>query len=378
MAYDSARGKVVLFGGYYYDYNNLKSYYLSDTWEWDGKNWIKMQLSTSPSARREHAMVYDSARRKVVLFGGFYYDYSGGKSYYFSDTWELDGKNWTQIHPITSPPYRWRHAMACDFGQGKVSMFGGLGKGGLLSDTWEWDGKNWARIHLTKIPPARLAHTMAYDSVSGWMVLFGGNCVGGYLGDTWGKRRHNWVNFPFISSPSARYDHAMTYDSRMGYTLLFGGYGSFNGKQSYLSDTWKLTLNPKASFVSFGRGCTGSNKLVPLLRAKNLPCLGGTLVLELKNSPIMTWTFLSLGLQTVNFSLAPYGAPGCTLYNNLDFVFPNSTNLTGAWSLPHQFRIPADVNLLGGTIPMQVLLADKPANPLGITVSNAAKATIGF
>ena len=70
-----------------------------------GTNWrdISAASPTRPSGRYNHAMAYDRARAKVVLFGGL----GGG-----SDTWELDGDQWTQMAPNTSPPARDQHAMA--------------------------------------------------------------------------------------------------------------------------------------------------------------------------------------------------------------------------------------------------------------------------
>jgi hypothetical protein len=43
---------------------------LSDTWEWDGKNWSQIKTATSPSPRRSATMSYDSVRQRTVLFGG--------------------------------------------------------------------------------------------------------------------------------------------------------------------------------------------------------------------------------------------------------------------------------------------------------------------
>ena len=63
MAYDAARGRVVLFSG-------LSAQRLADTWEWDGGRWSQMKPATSPPFRSGHAMAYDPVRRRVVLFGG--------------------------------------------------------------------------------------------------------------------------------------------------------------------------------------------------------------------------------------------------------------------------------------------------------------------
>src|SRR5262249_42650455 len=43
------------------------------------------QVDPKPPARTSHALAYDSARSRTVLFGG----YDGGR--YLSDTWEWDG-----------------------------------------------------------------------------------------------------------------------------------------------------------------------------------------------------------------------------------------------------------------------------------------------
>jgi hypothetical protein len=54
----------------------------NDTWEWDGNNWIEQHPIVSPPARAQHALAYDSAHRSVVLFGGL------GINSYLNDTWE--------------------------------------------------------------------------------------------------------------------------------------------------------------------------------------------------------------------------------------------------------------------------------------------------
>lgn len=45
-------------------------YYVFDpTWEWDGSTWSEVRVF-GPVTRRSHAMVYDSLRSSIVLFGG--------------------------------------------------------------------------------------------------------------------------------------------------------------------------------------------------------------------------------------------------------------------------------------------------------------------
>ena len=71
---------------------------LSSAEAFDPTDWILTVPATSPPARMFHAMAYDSARGRVVLFGGF------RVSDYFADTWEWDGSAWARQTPATSPP----------------------------------------------------------------------------------------------------------------------------------------------------------------------------------------------------------------------------------------------------------------------------------
>ena len=53
-------GDVVLFGGDLGD----------ETWRYDGTSWAALTTATSPPGRSNHAMVWDSLRKRVVLFVG--------------------------------------------------------------------------------------------------------------------------------------------------------------------------------------------------------------------------------------------------------------------------------------------------------------------
>src|SRR5262245_24313140 len=65
--------------------------------------WVRVPIV----ANGEHAMVYDAARQRVVLFSGSLYESSG-------ETWEWDGASWLRREPATKPPGRTLHALAYD------------------------------------------------------------------------------------------------------------------------------------------------------------------------------------------------------------------------------------------------------------------------
>jgi hypothetical protein len=175
MAYDSARGVTVLFGGQLADGTSA-----GDTWEWDGTGggaWTQRAV-TGPSGRVFTAMAYDPVRNRTVLFGGT--NFYGAL---FGDTWEWDGATWTQ-RVVSGPAARSQLAMTYDAMRGVTVLFGGSGTS-VFNDTWEWDGTAWTQRVISG-PLARSGHAMAYDASQGVSVCYGGNVSGTLTQfDTW-------------------------------------------------------------------------------------------------------------------------------------------------------------------------------------------------
>ena len=135
MAYDPTRGELVLFGGYVFDGNE----YVRDdaTWVSDGLTWTLRTPEKSPPKRSLHHMAFDSARGKIVLHGGWGED---GKLY---DTWLWDGKEWTEVAPEHSPDLAGPH-MVYHAHRGTVFAMGVSSAGGAR--LWEWDGADWHQL----------------------------------------------------------------------------------------------------------------------------------------------------------------------------------------------------------------------------------------
>ena len=420
MAYDSARDRVVLFGG------TAASGNVSDTWEWDGTNWAQRYSIASPSKRTVHVMAYDSARGRVVLFGGL------NGSTLLGDTWEWDGSNWSQQSPVTNPSARYQHKMAYDSARGRVVLFGGIGIGGYRPETWEWDGTNWGQRNPATSPPARAAHAMAYDSARGRTVLFGGN-VGSsiFSSETWEWDGTTWSQRNPAASPLGRCNHAMAYDAARRRTVLFAG--SPNGPS--FNDTWEwdgslwiqrspaaippvnyfhamawdtvrsrvvlfggapqagpyfadtreyVALNP-ATCTSFGTGCPGSGG-TPALGSDqgSLPWIGDTFASRLSNlgpSASLNLPFLVLGDSKalwlgipLPLDLSFLNMPGCSLHTNPLVTFP-LTNLGGTalWAVP----IPNDPSYVGVSLFLQGAVTSPGANPFGMVMSNACELRFG-
>lgn len=98
MAFDAARGEVVLFG----DDRTDPLLEPPATWLWNGAGWRRAEPPTRPPPRISPAMAYDSIRRRVVLFGGL--DWSQQNPSFLDDTWEWDGATWIPRPTGIRPP----------------------------------------------------------------------------------------------------------------------------------------------------------------------------------------------------------------------------------------------------------------------------------
>ena len=204
MVYDSQRQRVVFFGG------EAQQGGTNETWEWNGESWTQMFPELSPpalfagnlAALINPALTYDEADQRVLFFGG--QDPSDST---IGMTWEWDGTNWTQLTPITSPPYRTSASIVYDQRHHVAILFGGVdGNVEDLNDTWSWDGTNWTQLTPANSPTVRASAAMAYDAVHNDIVLFGGaDPSDAVLSDTWQWDGTNWTQLTPATSPSADY-----------------------------------------------------------------------------------------------------------------------------------------------------------------------------
>lgn len=228
MAYDSQRGVVVLFGGLV---SNSRPSASDETWEWDGSHWTRRAIP-GPSPRMDVAMAFDGARGVIVLFGGRNDDL--GEVY--GDTWEYDGEAW-ELRSSGGPSPRAvpGNPIAYDAARGECVLFGGETSAGVpYQDTWTWTGEVW-RFEGDNGPEARSNAALAFDQGIDNVVMFGGDgSQPGYLDDTWRWDGERWMQIS-IDGPTARAGYAMTYDGRAGESILFGG---ADNSSASLGDTW--------------------------------------------------------------------------------------------------------------------------------------------
>jgi hypothetical protein len=332
MAYDSATGTIVLFGG-------LKNgSTLQDTWTWNGTTWTNVTASTvtstnTPPARSAASMDYDAATASVVLFGG--YDSNGNR---LQDTWTWNGTTWTNVTASTvtstnTPPARFYSTMAYDAATGTLVLFGGNGVSGNIQDTWTWNGTTWTNVTAptvtsTNTPPARYNSAMAYDAATGTVVLFAGYASSsGFLQDTWTWNGATWTNataatITSANTPSARDVPTMTYDPATGTVVLFGG----GNLSSTLQDTW--TWN----------GTTWTNVSAATITSTNTPSPRGSSMMAYDaatGAVVLFAGYNSGSLQdTWTYAAGTFTAPTTNVSTAATTQTPVYFNITGSGTLP--------------------------------------------
>ena len=271
IAYDSARGRVVLFGG-----RTSNSTVLGDTWEWDGTAWALAAI-TGPAPRADHAMAFHPVLGKTILYGGV------------TDplTWQWDGIQWSTL-PFSNTSYAPSDfCMAYDtvhqrmFAYGGTSVnpvremgangqwinLGGTGPSSYIGNSMAFDpdramflvqlpttgigvpnvfvfnaatpAGSWAGD--VALPGAHGRAAMAYDAARRRMVLQGGinaGPFGGVFSDTlefdgasWRKRADD--------GPGARSGACMVYDAAHASVLLYGGLAYPESGQQVMGDLWR-------------------------------------------------------------------------------------------------------------------------------------------
>lgn len=138
MAFDSVRASTVLFGGL----STPSLTALGDTWEYAGGRWTEVE-DTGPSPCFQSALVFKT--KTCSLFGGASAPAGGATPpSIFHLSWEWNGIHWTARQDI-GPGARVGHAMAYDSARSRVVLFGGTSvpvddpqAGALVrGDTWE-------------------------------------------------------------------------------------------------------------------------------------------------------------------------------------------------------------------------------------------------
>lgn len=267
MGYDALRDETILFGGRDPSASCTPKMgeHCGDTWRLSGNVWTKLApAGPQPSPRSGASMVYDTARSRFILFGG--YDPTRactlGLSNYCDDTWEWTGSAWSKVL-TTGPSGRELYGFAYDMGRDRAVLFGGrtsiggcpgaaasdendASLGWLCNDTWELVGGIWSPITGTA-PTPRFQVSLAYDLARGHTVMAGGSaqapCDGGgwaacagifaLNGDNW--EALNVSDTAANGEPSPFAASSLVFERVSSYLLLTGG-----RRVNFAGELWSL------------------------------------------------------------------------------------------------------------------------------------------
>ena len=163
------------------------------TWEYRNGQWARKVTATNPGRRIDQGFVYDTARHRIVMFGGY-----GPGNQIVDETWEYDGDDWVLMTPADSPPALAGTAMYFDSVRNRVVLFGGMnGQHAVTNQTWEYDGTAWTPVDTPNPPEPRWVAFAAFDPKRGIATLFGGEGIDEtgliMFGDTWEYDGTDWL-----------------------------------------------------------------------------------------------------------------------------------------------------------------------------------------
>lgn len=238
IVYDSARERLVSFGGIYGGLV-VEPEWSDATRVFENGAWTELVVEgDKPSPRSAYGMAYDEERDRVVLFGG------GNNVDVFGDTWEFDGTSWEQRSPSTEPMPRYHPRMVYD-PIGKRSLLFGGNHLEPFNDLWAWDGTDWTEVTPDGDAPApRNRAAATWDEKRHRMLIYGGTTTyppfideTNTFADMWAYDGESWQLLSSDEGPGLRMGTQMVYEPNTDRVLLFGG--SMDGSSS-VHDMWSF------------------------------------------------------------------------------------------------------------------------------------------
>ncbi|HYR23246.1 MAG TPA: hypothetical protein VEP30_10040, partial [Chthoniobacterales bacterium] len=237
MTYNSDSGQVLLYGGCLIESCVSAG---GDLWSWNGTSWSLIDANAAPGPRYAAQFAYDALHKNIVLFSGAL---PQSTNFFVTvpdadDTWTFDGSSWTQQSPANKPEPREGGGMVWDTARQRIILFGGysdqepLYKDAFRQDAWTWDGSNWSE-QTTSTQPLRSYYVgFVYDDALGKAVFVGGDSfiIPDYLKDigagfivfekqTWLLDVNGWTVHP-DAEPNDRSGAQMAYDAATQQVIL--------------------------------------------------------------------------------------------------------------------------------------------------------------
>jgi hypothetical protein len=144
------------------------------TWEWNPTTKLLVKFAATPDFKRAGAAIaFDPNRNRIVAYGS-----NAGAS----DTWESNGTTWTQVL-ATGPPAVRNTSLAYHGNRKEMILWGSDGSSGGL---WSWSGAAWTAMTLSGgAPTPRPNAAFTYDDTRGKLLMVGGGSLGGSCYNSW-------------------------------------------------------------------------------------------------------------------------------------------------------------------------------------------------
>jgi hypothetical protein len=238
--YDGKRDRMIVFGGRGTTPTN-------DVWELSFSGEVAWRpvpaVGTPPAPRLDPVVVYDTYRRRMLVFGGA--DATG----VYNDVWALSlsgTPTWTLITTTgTVPTARAGSQAIYDPLRDRLIVHGGYNKNYIAqSDLYALSLSGtpaWTQLSPSGTPPApRFASVTVYDPSRDRMIVESGTDFADFFSDTWALNLAGTTAWSTVTNPGvqplARSDHKGVYDENLDRLVFFGGISPLG----ILHDAWEL------------------------------------------------------------------------------------------------------------------------------------------
>jgi hypothetical protein len=216
MVYDPQRARVVLFGG------RTGTTAFNDTWIYKNGDWTKLDTATTPPGRFLAGAAYDSKRDRIVVFGGSSYSADGKSLVTLTDTWEFDGTNW--IQRSSSGPDVSKPMLVYDAANDQVLMLGLTTKSETLMYQYDAAAGTWKQLTPTTLPACVNEGMLLFNAATQKPFFSGGVCAGSSATeDNLEWDGSNWKKLDVLTNAGRVFGAASAYDTDNSVVVLFGG-----------------------------------------------------------------------------------------------------------------------------------------------------------